>query len=479
MTDLPTSAPADHSRAVFWLAASGTFLAYLDVTIVNIAFPDIAGDFSGAGLGALSWVVNAYALAFAALLVVFGRAADRLGRRRVYLTATAAFAVASAWCAVAPSAGTLIAARTVQGAAAAAMIPAALGLLLAAFPPQRWARAIAAWGAVGSVAAAFGPPLGGLLTDSGSWRWIFLINVPVGIATVVIGARVLRESRAKESAPPDLPGAVLLAGATGALALGLVQGETWGWTSAATLGSFAVAVAAGLLLARRTRRIAAPVLEPALLRTRWSRAANAGTMAFGAALFAGQLCAVLFLTGVWGWSTLDAGLAAVPGALASAVAAPLGGRWASRSGPRPVAITGALMFAISLLWLVARADSQPDFFGVWLPYQLVGGAGIGLGLPALVGATAAGLPPTRFATGMALATTARQLGAVVGVALVVAVIGTPSPGDAVSAYHAGFALCAAALGLAAACAALLRRRPEPARVVVAEPVVPDRVVARV
>ena len=224
---------------------------------------------------------------------------------------------------------------------------------------------------------------------------------------------------------------MLLAGATGALALGLVQGATWGWTSAATLGSFAVAVAAGLLLARRTRRIAAPVLEPALLRTRWSRAANAGTMAFGAALFAGQLCAVLFLTGVWGWSTLDAGLAAVPGALASAVAAPLGGRWASRSGPRPVAITGAAMFAASLLWLVVRAGTeQPDFFGVWLPYLIVGGAGIGLGLPALVGATAAGLPPTRFATGMALATTARQLGAVVGVALLVAVIGTPGGASA-------------------------------------------------
>ena len=205
------------------------------------------------------------------------------------------------------------------------------------------------------------------------------------------------------------------------------------------------------------------MLEPALLRTRWSRAANAGTMAFGAALFAGQLCAVLFLTGVWGWSTLDAGLAAVPGALASAVAAPLGGRWASRSGPRPVVIAGAAMFAASLLWLVARAGAQPDFFGVWLPYLIVGGAGIGLGLPTLVGATAAGLPPTRFATGMALATTARQLGAVVGVALLVAVIGTPAPADALSAYHAGFALCAAALGLAAACATLLVPRPEVVR----------------
>jgi hypothetical protein len=204
------------------------------------------------------------------------------------------------------------------------------------------------------------------------------------------------------------------------------------------------------------------VLEPALFASRWSRAANAGVMAFGAALFASQLCAVLFATGVWGWSVLHAGLAAMPGPIASAIAAPLGGRWASRSGPRPVAISGALLFAAALLWVVVAADSTPDFLGVWLPYGVLGGAGIGLGLPALIGATAVGLPPGRFATGMALATTARQLGAVLGVALLVAVVGTPAPGDAAGAYHAGFALCAGALVVAAGFAALLRPVREPA-----------------
>jgi EmrB/QacA subfamily drug resistance transporter len=423
------------------------------VTIVNIAFPDIAGDFDGADLGALSWVVNAYALGFAALLVVLGRVADRAGRRLVYLAGVSLFAAASAACALAPSIGVLVAARAIQGIAAAAMIPAALALLLAAFPPQRWAAVIAGWGAVGSVAAALGPPIGGLLSEGASWRWIFVINIPVGIATVVVGLRVLRESRAAETARPDVTGAALLAGATGALALALVQGHTWGWTSAATLGSFAVAGAGGWMLARRARRVAAPIFEPGLLRTRWSRAANAGTLAFGAALFASQLCAVLFATGVWGWSTLEAGLAAMPGPIASAFAAPLGGRWASRRGPRPVAITGAALFAASLLWVMLMITEEPNFFGVWLPYGIVGGAGIGLGLPALIGATAAGLPPTRFATGMALATTARQLGAVLGVALLVAVVG---PGGSLGAYQEGFALCAAALALAALCATQLK-----------------------
>jgi NTE family protein len=446
----------------FWIAVLGTFLAYLDVTIVNIAFPDIAGDFEGSGLGALSWVVNAYALAFAALLVVLGRAADRLGRRRVYLTGVAVFAVASAACAAAWSPGVLIAARSLQGAAAAAMIPAALALLLAAFPPQKWAAAIAAWGAVSAVAAGVGPPLGGLLVEAGSWRWIFLINVPVGIGAVWLGLRMLRESRAAETVPPDLPGAVLLAGATGAVALALVQGESWGWASAATLGLVGAALVVGALLVARTRRIAAPVLEPALLRTRWVRAANLGTMAFGAALFAANLCAVLFATSVWGWTPLETGISAVPGALASAVAAPLGGRWATHRGPRPVAVAGAALFAAALAWLVATAGEEANFLGVWLPYQLVAGAGIGLGLPTLIGATASGLPAGRFATGMALATTARQLGAVLGVALLVAVVGTPAPGDALAAYDAGFALCAIAVTLAAGAALMLG--PSPASV---------------
>jgi EmrB/QacA subfamily drug resistance transporter len=458
-----SGSPPDRAspRPVFWIAVLGTFLAYLDVTIVNIAFPDIAGDFESSGFGALSWVVNAYALAFAALLVVLGRFADRIGRRRVYLGGVAVFAVASAACAVATSPGVLIGARAVQGAAAAAMIPAALALLLTAFPPQQWARVIAAWGAVSAVAAGVGPPLGGLLVEAGSWRWIFVINVPVGLITVWLGMRRLRESRAVDTAPPDVPGAALLAGATGAVALALVQGETWGWTSAATLGSLGAALVLGTLLVARTRRIAAPVLEPALLRTRWVRAANAGTMAFGAALFAASLCVVLFATSVWGWTALETGVAAVPGALASAVAAPLGGRWATRSGPRAVAVTGSALFAAALAWLVVAAGEEANFFGVWLPYQLVAGAGIGLALPTLIGATASGLPAARFATGMALATTARQLGAVLGVALLVAVVGTPAPDDALAAFDAGFALCAIAVTLAAGAAMLLG--PTPAR----------------
>jgi NTE family protein len=179
---------------------------------------------------------------------------------------------------------------------------------------------------------------------------------------------------------------------------------------------------------------------------------------------------VLFLTGVWGWSTLDAGLAAVPAALASAIGAPLGGRWAARYGPRPVAILGAVMFAASLLWVVASATTEPDYLGVWLPYAIVGGAGIGIGLPTLIGATATGLPATRFATGMALATTARQLGAVLGVALLVAVVGTPTAGEALSAYDAGFALCAAAALISAGAAMLLRPEPRARPSAAARPV---------
>ena len=372
------------------------------------------------------------------------------------------FAVASAACAVAASPGALIAARAVQGAAAAAMIPAALALLLAAFPPQKWAAAIAAWGAVSAVAAALGPPLGGLLVEAGSWRWIFVINVPVGLITVWLGMRRLRESRAAETAPPDLPGAVLLAGATGALALALVQGETWGWGSAATLGSFAAALviggaAGGAHAPDRGAGARAGAAAHALGARGQRRDDGVRRRAVRRQPVRGPVRDErLGLDGARDRDRRRAGRARLGGG--GAARRPLG------DAQRPAAGRGGRRRAVRGLaaWVVVAAGEEPNFFGVWLPYGLVGGVGIGLGLPALIGATAAGLPAARFATGMALATTARQLGAVLGVALLVAVIGTPAPDDALAAFDAGFALCAIAVTLAAVSALLLGPRPEPA-----------------
>jgi NTE family protein len=459
----PAAAPAlAHPWRVFAVASLATFVAYLDATIVNVAFPDIESDFHATGLSVLSWVINGYALLFAALLVVAGRVADRVGRRRVFLGGVTVFALASAVCGAAPSAGTLIAARIVQGAGAAAMVPAALAVLLPAFPPAKRATVVGLWGAVASVASALGPPLGGALTDALSWRAVFLVNVPIAAAAIVAGAAILPETRAEgESDPPDYAGAALLATATAALALGLLQGNDWGWLDGRVLSAFAAAIIIAALLAYRSRRHPAPILEAALWRVRSFGVANGASFFFGATFFAMALCGVLFLTGVWHYSMLDAGLAIMPGPLASAVAATIGGPIADRRGQRPVIVAGSLVYAAGLAYLIGAIDSHPHFVRDWLPGQTLVGIGVGLAMPAMASAAARSLPAARFATGMAMNLTARQLGAVVGVALLVVIVGTPSPAQAVAAYHAGFAFCAIA-GLISGLVALALPRPQTA-----------------
>src|SRR3954469_10594917 len=201
-----------HRARVAAIVSVGVFVASLDLFIVNIAFTDIQRDFDGASLASLSWILNAYAIVFAALLVPAGRWADRAGRKRAFLGGLALFTLASAACAVAPSVGVLVAARVVQAAGAAVLMPASLGLLLPEFPPEKRGLAIGLWAAVGGTAAAAGPVIGGLLVEL-SWRWVFLVNVPVGIAAIVAGARVLREIREENSEQPDLVGAALLTAA--------------------------------------------------------------------------------------------------------------------------------------------------------------------------------------------------------------------------------------------------------------------------
>src|SRR3954471_19497144 len=211
------------------IVSVGVFVASLDLFIVNIAFPDIQRDFDGASLAGLSWILNAYAIVFAALLVSAGRSADRLGRRRSFLAGVSLFTFASALSALAPSVPLLVAARVLQAVGAAAVFPTSLALVLPEFPPSERRTAVAVWAAVGGVAAAAGPPVGGLLVQAG-WQLVFVVNVPIGIALLFAAARVLREAREDVGAPrPDLVGAVVLTAAVGALTLAIVKAPAWGW----------------------------------------------------------------------------------------------------------------------------------------------------------------------------------------------------------------------------------------------------------
>jgi EmrB/QacA subfamily drug resistance transporter len=443
---------------VLIVASAGAFMGFLDVTIVNIAFPDIQRAFPGASFAELSWILNAYAIVFAALLVPAGRIADRIGRRRGFVIGLVVFAVASGLCALAPSVEWLVAFRVLQAAGAAFLVPTSLALLLPAFPLAQRATAVGLWGATGAIAAATGPSLGGVLVDVADWRWVFIVNLPLAAITLVAAYRVLTESR--EPAPsgrPDLIGSLMLTAGIGALALALVKGNEWGWGDARTIVAFAAAAALVPAVIWRSRRVPEPIVEPSLLRVRAFAVANAGTLLFAASFYAMLLANILFLTQVWGWSVLDAGLAVTPGPIMAAVFAGPAGALADRYGQRAVAVPGALLYSSAFAWYLTHVGVHPDYARDLLPGMLAGGAGVGLTFPTLSSAAAAALPPARFATGSAVLGMTRQIGAVLGVALLVVVLGTPDRADPVAAFDNAWALMLAGGALTAVAAAALGR----------------------
>ena len=313
-------------------ACAGGFLAFLDTTIVNTAFPGIAASFPDASAADLAWVLDAYFIVIAALLVPAGGIADRIGRKRVFLAGLALFTGASALCAAAPGLEVLIAARALQGAGAAVIMAVSLALILPLYPVAQRASAVALWGASAALAAASGPPLGGALVEL-DWRWVFVVNLPLGVAIFLAGRAAFVEQRDERMAGlPDLLGAALVMGGLGLLSLAILEGGTWGWTSLRVLAAFA---ASAFLLAATAHRCLThprPVIDPALLRIGSFARANVGLLLLGMAFFSTILANVLFLVGVWGYSVLTAGLAVVPGAIATAAVAVPAGRIADRYG---------------------------------------------------------------------------------------------------------------------------------------------------
>jgi EmrB/QacA subfamily drug resistance transporter len=439
---------------VLVVTAVAVFMSFLDVTIVNIAFPDVRDDFAGSSLASLSWILNAYNIVFAALLVPAGRLADRLGRRRLFFAGLWTFVAASVACGLAPDVEVLVGARIVQAAGAAMLVPTSLALLLPEFPLEQRATATAIWGATGAVAAATGPSLGGLLVDATGWRLVFFVNVLFAAAAIVPARRLLRPDGERASGPlPDAVGVGLLIAGVAGVSLGIVKGEDWGWGSAAVLGSLAGGIVVLGLCALRSSRHPAPVVELSLFRVRSFAVATSGVALFSLGFYALLLGNVLFLTQVWGWSVLTAGFALTPGPLTAAVFAPLGGRLSDRFGQRVVALPGGLLFATGCLVFASGTGADPAYVREFLPATLLTGAGVGLSFAAWGSAAVAELPPSRYATGTAVSSCARQIGAVLGIAILVAVIGTPAPAQALGTFHDAWTLMALA-ALAAAALAL-------------------------
>ncbi len=449
------------SLAIGVLSAA-TFLTSLDLFIVNLAFPSIAAENPGTTTAALSWVLNAYTVVFAATMVPAGRFADRLGRRRLFVVGLALFTAGSAACAVAPGVGLLVAARVLQAVGAGMLVPTSLSLLLTVVPPEGRARAIGTWAAVGGSAAAVGPVVGGLLVGV-DWRLVFWVNVPIGVAALVLAARLLPESRDPRPGPrPDVLGAGLLAAAVALAALALVRGPDVGWASLATVGTLAAAALALALLARRSARHPAPVVDGALLRSPALRGASIASLAYYLGFAAYLLNLVTFLTGVWGHSAVRAGLEIAPGPLmvlpfarivAPRLLRPLG-------GPARVAALGCLVGvgAQGLWWAFLQAE--PAYATTLLPAQLLGGAGVGLVIPSLIGAGTATLAAHEVGAGSGVLNTARQSGLVLGVAGLVAVLG--ASGSALSGARAGVLLALAAFAVAGGLCLLAGRVPRPA-----------------
>ncbi|SON60028.1 putative NTE family protein [Mycobacterium simulans] len=455
--------------SVLLVSGFGAFLAFLDSTIVNVAFPDIQRYFHS-GISDLSWVLNAYNIVFAAFLVAAGRLADLLGRKRVFIYGVVLFTVASGLCAVADSVGQLVAFRVLQGISAAVLVPAPLGLVVGAFPAERRAHGVTLWGAAGAIAAGLGPPIGGALVEAWGWRWVFLVNLPLGAVAVLAARRALVESRASgRRRVPDVRGAALLAIALGLLTLGLIKGPDWGWASLAASGSLVAAAVAMVGFAMSSRHHPAPLVEPALLRIRSFVAGSGLTAVASAGFYAYLLTHVLFLKYVWGYTLLEAGLAVAPAAFVAAVVAALLGRVADRHGYRVIVGVGALIWAGSLLWYLERVGSSPNFLGEWLPGQILQGIGVGATLPLLSSAALAGLAAGgSYATASAVIGAIRQVGAVIGVALLVVLVGTPAPGEAEEAFRRGWAMAAICF-VAVAIGAVLLGRIRPARTAAVAP----------
>lgn len=423
----PGTSPTPKAWRTFWIASAAVFLVLVDTTAVVAAYTPLRAHFSGVSAAELSWTLNAYTVLFAALLVPAGRLADLLGRKRLFLHGMALFSAASALCAVAPGIELLIAARALQAVGAALITPASLALVLSAFPREKRAAAVGLFSAVGALAAAVGPAFGSWVIEVSSWRWVFLINVPLGALAWWLSRRQLSESTSPETgARLDLPGITLLALGTGALAWAVVRSEAPGWGPALAAGVLGVALL--VAFTRRARNRPSAALDLTLFDDRSFLFVNVATAVFGVAFTMMFLSSFLFLMGVWGYSQGLAGWAVTPGPLMVIPVAITAGRLAGRIGHRPLLLAGGVLYAVAQAWLALRIGTAPDYLLTWLPAQLLGGAAVGLVLPALSGAAVAKLSPARFGVGGGVNNALRQMGGAIGAALAVALVGQAGAG---------------------------------------------------
>ena len=418
------------------------FMVAMELTIIALALPEIRASLNGATPAALSWVINAYSIVVAALLLLSGWLADRYGRRRIFRIGLLVFAVGSVAAGASQSIELLIAARALQAVGGSMQYPAGLALLLTAFPRSRHQMAIGTWGAMGGLAAALGPAIGALLVEAFGWRAVFFVNVPVALAALVV-ARVLTESTGEAiESRVDVIGVPLASLGVGAVILGIVQGDTWGWGSASTLTSF---IAGGVMVTAfvmRSQRHPAPLFDLGLLRIRSFALGNLGSLFFALGFFALLVPLPSFIQDVWGWSVLKTGLAIAPGPIVSFLVSPQAGRLADRIGNAPILTVGSVCGAagVGLLWMTISTEPS---LGRLLVGTLLVGVSAGTGFAQLMGAALSEVPVSRYAMATAGRTTFFQLSVALAIAVAFAVIGRPEgPAAGLAAYKTVWVVCA-------------------------------------
>lgn len=426
---------------VLAVCALSMFLVGLDTTIVNVSLPAI-GSGLGVGTNGLEWVVDAYTVVLASLLISSGALADRFGRRRFFQVGLIVFGTASLTCALAPSLGVLVAARAVQGAGASMLSPVALAIVVNAVPdPRERAQAIGVWASVFGLSMAAGPVAGGALIAAFGWRSVFWINAPVVVAAIVLSAVFVPESRAARPRRLDLAGQALLTAAVCVSVAVLIEGPRIGWASPLAWAGYlctAAAVAAFVTVEKRRRE---PLMDLALFRRPSFSTAVLGAIAVFAALNLTLLLNTLYLQHARGWTPLTAGIATVPMAFGATVCAPLSGNLVGRSGPRwPLLLAGTFIAAGGIGLVGLRQDTNAAL--LLLAYLLIG-IGFGFANAPITNTAVTGLPPARSGVAGAITSTARQIGSAIGIAIAGGLAAGIPPGRLAQASHPGWLIVAA------------------------------------
>ena len=425
----------------FGLALLGAvqFMVVLDIAIVNVALPSIQLDLD-VSQSNLQWVISAYALVFGGFLLLGGRTADVLGRRRVFMAGLLLFAIGSLLCGLAWSETSLIGARAIQGLGAATISPAALAILMTTFAEGRERNiALGVWGAVGGFGAAAGVLLGGVLTDALSWEWIFFVNIPVALVALALAPVLLRESRDANVKTFDALGAVLVTGGLSLLVLAITQGHGWGWDSARTIGVFAASAALLLGFVVWEQRVEEPLMRFGILRTKTVLGANVAGFILGTALFSMFLMLTLYMQQVLGYSAMKTGVAYLAVAGTSIIWANVAAALVSKVGIKPLIVVGMLSLALGMV-LFAQVPVNGSYWTDLFPGFLMLGVAIPFAFVPITIAALAGTKPHEAGLASGLINTSQQIGGAVGIAVLSTIAVTKTSDELASGTQAPIAL---------------------------------------